>query len=169
MTTRRAAQPAKSAAKPHHRSAIAIGADHAGFSAKERLKQFLSKKKFAVADCGAHSFKKTDDYPDIARSVADAVIKKNVRFGILLCGSGQGMCIAANKKAGIRAVVAWNTASAKTARQDDDANVLCLPARLLHIRSLERITATWLETSFSGRARHTRRIKKIEKLENQKR
>ncbi|MBI4268540.1 RpiB/LacA/LacB family sugar-phosphate isomerase [Candidatus Uhrbacteria bacterium] len=157
MTTRKAARPAKSAAK------IAIGADHAGFAAKEHLKNFLLEKKHTVADCGAYAFDKKDDYPDIAFAVAKNIAQGKAQFGILLCGSGQGVCIAANKVRGIRATIAWNAASAQAARTDDDANILCLPARMLSNKALEKIASIWLETPFSGLLRHTRRIKKLER------
>lgn len=149
---------------------VVLGADHAGFAAKERLKVFLLKKNVGIFDVGAHELKKNDDYPTIAFRVARIVASKGVR-GILLCGSGQGVCIAANKISDVRATLVWNEQSAKTSRNDDDANVLCLPARLLPYRELEHIVSVWLATPFSGLARHMRRIRKLEGIphKNQKR
>lgn len=139
-----------------------IGADHGGFHAKEKLKKFFEKNNISFTDIGAHTYDAGDDFPEIARALAHAVAKNTRYRGILLCGSGQGVCIAANKVKGIRAAQSWNTESAQTARRDDDANVLCLGGRLLSQKVLEDSIATWLSTPFSGLARHRRRIKKIE-------
>lgn len=139
-----------------------LGADHAGFAVKEKLKDYLVRQGIAHTDLGAHAYNKNDDYPDFAKNVAKKVASSRTSRGILLCGSGQGVCIAANKIKGVRAALAWNEASARTCRQDDDANILCLPARLIPYPHLERITAVWLREPFSKLARHKRRIKKIE-------
>lgn len=141
-----------------------LGADHAGFRMKEKLKKFLSEKKIAFHDCGAHEINRNDDYPEFAQAVARAVSAKKTHRGILLCGSGQGMCIAANKLNGARAALAWNTKSARLSRTDDDANILCLPARLISERDMRAIVTTWLTTEFSKEQRHRRRIRKIEKI-----
>lgn len=140
-----------------------IAADHAGYALKEHLKRFLAKHAIEVQDLGAHTLKKTDDYPDYARSLAKKVMRNQSARGILLCGSGQGMCIAANRVKGIRAVSAWDEKSATASRHDDDANVLCLAARMLTRKKAEDIVRSWLFTGFSGLVRHKRRLRKIEK------
>ncbi len=142
---------------------VYIGADHAGFELKEHLKKFLHKKGYAVKDFGAHKFVKTDDYPDYAAKVAQAVQKKGM--GILICGSAEGICIAANKIKGIRGVAVWNLQNAKLSRQHNDANVLCLSGWQLPKKKAEQITLAWLKTPFSKEERHIRRINKIKRLE----
>lgn len=141
---------------------IYIAADHAGFALKKYLKRFLAKRAIHVEDLGAHSFKKTDDYPDYALPLAKKVADAKSARGILLCGSGQGMCIAANRVSGVRAVSAWNTKSAVASRRNDDANVLCLAGRMLTRKQTEKIVLSWLFTGFSGLARHKRRLKKLD-------
>lgn len=141
---------------------VFLGADHAGFAAKDKLIKYLVRQGIAHTDLGAHAYDAHDDYPDFAKTVAKKVASSQTARGILLCGSGQGVCIAANKIKGVRAALAWNEASAKACRQDDDANILCLPGRLIPYARLERIVAEWLKTPFSKLARHKRRIKKIE-------
>jgi len=151
---------------------IYLGADHAGYALKEHIKQFLQKKGYAVVDKGAHERKPADDYPDYAAKVAKAVQKGG--RGILFCGSAEGICIAANKFLGIRAVPIRNVQLAKLSRAHNDANVLCLAGgqtktttRGLGLSNTltERIVLAWLKTPFSGDTRHKRRIKKISKLE----
>ncbi|MDO8571731.1 MAG: ribose 5-phosphate isomerase B [bacterium] len=141
---------------------IFIGTDHAGFSLKEHLKNYLRSKKIPVIDVGAIKLEHNDDYPDYAFLLAKRVVKEKGSKGILLCGSGQGVCIAANKVKGTRAALAWNEKSAMLSRQDDDANILCMPARLISKKQVERIVDVWLKTPFSRLARHKRRIQKIE-------
>ncbi len=142
---------------------VNIGADHAGFALKEHLKKFLQKKKYDVKDMGAHKLIKTDDYPDYAAKVAKAVQKGGK--GILACGSAEGVCIAANKFKGIRAVAVWTVQNAKLSRQHNDANILCLSGWQLSKKNAEKIALTWLKTPFSGEKRHVRRIQKIKRLE----
>lgn len=142
---------------------IYIAADHAGFAKKEYLKRYGEAHGIPFQDLGAQILKKNDDYPDYAKKLAHEVKKSPLHKGILLCGSGQGVCITANKIRGIRAALAWNTQSARASRSDDNTNVLCLAARLLSQKQLEDIVRTWLKTPFSKKPRHTRRIKKIEK------
>lgn len=139
-----------------------IAADHAGFHAKEKLKHILTSQRIAVKDLGAFNYKKDDDYPDFARLLARAVARDKKHRGILICGSGQGMCIVANKTKGVRAAQVWNEKSAFFARHDDNANVICLAARLHSLPSMRRMVMTWLKTPFAGLARYKRRIKKIE-------
>jgi ribose 5-phosphate isomerase B len=142
---------------------IYLGADHAGYPLKEHLNRFLQKKGHSVKDLGAHKLVKTDDYPDYAAKVAKAVQKGGK--GILLCGSAEGVCIAANKFKGIRAVPVWSLQNAKLSRQHNDANILCLSGWQMPKKKAEQIVLAWLKTQFSGEARHVRRINKIKRLE----
>lgn len=142
---------------------IFLGADHAGFKSKEQVKKYLANSGYEIFDLGAKKFIKNDDYPDYARKVALKVALSR-DFGILFCGSGQGVCIAANKVKGIRAVAVSNPRDAKLTREHNDANVLCLSGKL-NFQIARKIVKTWLETPFSGSARHVRRIKKIQQLE----
>ena len=142
---------------------IYLGADHAGFALKESLKKVLAKS-FSVTDLGAHKFQKNDDYPDIAAKVARTAVKDKIK-GILICGSAEGMCIAANKIKGIRAVAVWTLENARLSREHNDANVLCLSGWQLAPKMAAKIARTWLNTPFSSEARHKRRITKIARLE----
>lgn len=142
---------------------IHIGADHAGYKLKEHLRDYLQKKGYYVHDCGAHKLDKKDDYPDYAAMVGKAVQKNGL--GILICGSAEGVCIAANKIRGIRAVAVWNITNAKLSRQHNDANILCLSGWQLTKKEAEKIALTWINTPFSGAARHKRRIAKIKRME----
>lgn len=149
-----------------------LGADHAGFRLKEAVKKSLSNK-YHIVDHGADAYKKDDDYPDYAATVGRAVAGKNA-FGILFCGSAEGICIAANKIKGIRAIVATDPKIAKHARKHNNANVLCLPGGemrtpvkgigLTKEQALAIIRA-FTNTPFSEAPRHKRRIQKIKKLE----
>jgi len=151
---------------------VYLGADHAGFALKEHLKKFLKKKGYTVVDKGAKKLIKTDDYPDHAAKVAKEIQKKGV--GILVCGSAEGICIAANKFKGIRAVAVRNVQLAKLSRQHNDANILCLAGGQTKAKTkglglsktiAERIVIAWLTTPFSEEKRHKRRIAKIKRLE----
>ncbi len=138
---------------------IAIGADHAGFELKEKIKQLLTSKDIEVEDFGAYS---TDsvDYPDYAHPTADAVENKNADLGILLCGSGNGIAMTANKHQNIRAAICWTTELAELARQHNDANILVLPARFISEELGLKIVEAYLNTEFEG-GRHQRRVDKI--------
>lgn len=138
---------------------IAIGSDHAGFERKQVVLAFLQEKGIEVKDFGCYS---TDsvDYPDFAHPVALAVEREEVDKGILLCGSGNGISIAANKHAGIRAALSWNKEIASLARQHNDANILALPARFISDNEAIDIVDTFLNTTFEG-GRHQNRIDKI--------
>ena len=139
---------------------IYLGSDHAGFKKKEKIKKYLDRIKLPFEDLGTFS-EESVDYPDYAKKVAKAVIKNKAK-GILICGTGTGMVIVANKIKGIRAVVAYDNYSAKMSRYDNDANVLCLRSRFFSFEKEKQIIKTWLNTKFSKIARHKRRIKKIE-------
>ncbi len=144
---------------------IYLGADHAGFSLKEKIKAHLEKAAARYADLGAFAYDKDDDYPDKASEVAKKVAKDPKARGILVCGTGNGMAIAANKTKGVRAAVAWDSYSAKKAVQDDAANILALPARdITEQLALAAVTA-YLSEKPSPAARHKRRVNKIRKLE----
>jgi len=140
---------------------VIIGADHAGFKLKESIKKYLKTLGYKVEDVGAKKFVKTDDYPIFAKKAAKKVGKQNK--AILFCGSAEGICIAANKVKGIRGVAVWTLTNAKLSRKHNDANVLCLSGWQLPLTKTKKIVKTWLETPFSGEARHIRRIKQIEK------
>jgi ribose 5-phosphate isomerase B len=153
---------------------IYIGSDHAGFNLKEKIKLWLDKKKIDYEDLGNLNYDKNDDYPDYAAKVARRVAKgsKVGTKGILLCGSAEGVCIAANKIKGIRAVNPAGIIQARFAREHEDANILCLagggtikkqPATPLFIAT--KMITTFLNTKFSGAVRHKRRINKIKRLE----
>ena len=136
---------------------IAIGADHAGFAYKEMVKQHLSA--YEVKDFGTFS---TDsvDYPDFAHPVASAVENKEFDFGILICGSANGVAITANKHQGIRAAICWENDLAELARQHNNANVLCIPARFVSTHVALEMVDTFLHTEFEG-GRHANRVDKI--------
>jgi ribose 5-phosphate isomerase B len=140
---------------------IPIGADHAGFELKERLKQELQKLGYQPLDLGTNSADSTD-YPDYAHPVASQVESGKVKRGILLCGTGLGMAYAANRHKGVRAAVVWNPEIAKLARAHNDANVLVLPARFVTEAEGIEILRNWLDTPYEG-GRHERRVTKIEK------
>jgi ribose 5-phosphate isomerase B len=145
---------------------IYIASDHAGFDAKEKLFAHLSKLKYDVEDVGNNVLDPSDDYPQFAYAATAKLLGDDDQEAkaILLCGSGQGMCIAANRVRGIRASLCWDAKSAAETREDNDSNVLCLPARVLDEESLNAVTETWLKTPFSNAPRHLRRIKEIEEL-----
>jgi len=142
---------------------IAIGSDHAGFEDKERIKQQLDELGVEYEDVGTNSTESVD-YPVYARKVAEKVANGEVEQGILVCGSGNGMQIAANKVRGIRAALAWNEETAKLARQHNDANVLSVPARMISPEEESKIVESFLEAEFEG-GRHARRVDKISDLE----
>ncbi|MEI9919367.1 MAG: ribose 5-phosphate isomerase B [Bacteroidota bacterium] len=138
---------------------IAIGADHAGFELKEKVREWLKNSGFESKDFGTYS-PESADYPDFAHPVASAVEKKEFDLGILICGSGNGVAITANKHQGIRAAICWLEELASLARQHNDANVLCLPARYISTELAMKIVDKFLISSFEG-GRHERRVKKI--------
>ena len=144
---------------------IFIGSDHAGYNLKEKIKKHLIKLGIVFEDLGAKGFNPEDDYPDFAKKVAEKVAKNPENKGIMVCGTGLGSCISANKVKGIRAISAWNEKVAKQSREHLDANVLCLGARTQTIKEVKKIAKIWLETKFSKGKRHLRRIKKIRTIE----
>jgi ribose 5-phosphate isomerase B len=138
---------------------IAIGGDHAGFEYKENLIKLLSNKGYTVIDKGPYSADSVD-YPDFVHPVADLVEAGTAAFGILICGSGNGVAMTANKHQQIRAALTWNNNLAALARQHNNANVICIPARFVSKKMAQMMVTTFLETSFEG-GRHTKRVDKI--------
>ena len=143
---------------------IAIGADHAGFQDKEKIKRQLDALGVEYEDVGTDSTESVD-YPIYAQKVAERVASGAVERGILVCGSGNGMQIAANKVHGIRAALAWNAETARLARQHNDANVLSVPARMISPEEAGKVVESFLEAEFEG-GRHARRVDEISELEN---
>lgn len=146
---------------------IAIAADHAGFAEKERMKQTLDEIGVEYQDMGTDSAESVD-YPDFAERLGKAVAKGEFDEGILFCGSGTGMAIAANKIHGVRAAVAWNEEIAKLSREHNNANVLALPARFISDEDAAKIVKAWLAAPFDG-GRHARRVDKISAIEDEER
>ena len=138
---------------------LALGSDHAGFHYKEALKKWLEGKGIEYRDFGTHSTESAD-YPDFAHPVASAVEKGEYSLGILICGSGNGVCLTANKHQGIRAALCWTEELATLARQHNNANVLCLPERFIPEEKALAIVDAFLNASFEG-GRHERRVGKI--------
>ena len=138
---------------------ICISSDHAGYKIKEYIKTLLYKKKISLIDLGPHNDKSVD-YPDYAKKVAKRIKGKKSDFGILVCGSGTGMAISANKIRGVRAAVCYNKTSTYLCRSHNNANILCIGARLTKKNSIGKIVSVFLKTKFEG-GRHQRRIKKI--------
>lgn len=139
---------------------IAVGADHAGWPLKESLVAFLIERGWDVEDFGTFSTESVD-YPDYALKVSEAVARGDVERGLLLCGSGQGMCMSANKVPGVRAALAHDVVSARLSREHNDANVLAMGARFVAEPLAEEILATFVSTEFAG-GRHQRRVEKID-------
>jgi ribose 5-phosphate isomerase B len=144
---------------------IAIASDHAGYEEKERLKPLLNELGIQYEDLGTFS-EESVDYPGYARRVSDEVAAGNVDQGLLVCGSGTGMAIVANKVPGVRAAVAWNEETARLAREHNDANVLSLGARVTPPEELPKIVRAWFAAKFAG-GRHTQRVEEIREIEKE--
>ena len=142
-----------------------IAADHGGYPLKEELKRFLIEDGYEVVDLGADELDLADDYPDFASKLAEQVVQDEDAGGILICGTGQGMCLAANKIAGIRAVLVHNDFTAKDAADHLNANVICLGGRVTDPEAAKKLVKIWLDTEFSEEERHVRRLRKIEEME----
>ena len=138
---------------------IAIGSDHAGYDYKEDLISYLEGKGLPYNDLGTHS-KDSVDYPDFAHPVAEAVETGEASFGILLCGSANGVAITANKHQGVRAAICWGEELAKIVREHNDANIICIPARFVREGDAEKMVDIFMHTEFEG-GRHKRRVEKI--------
>ncbi len=145
---------------------IYIGADHNGFALKNHLYDFLLKGGYEVIDVGDTKLDPNDDFPQFASRVVSAMLADDDRDarGILICGSGQGMCMAANRFKGIYASLCWNMTEARSARNDDNSNVLCLSARSLDNHQAESIVNTFLSTPFAGASRFKRRLVELDQL-----
>lgn len=144
---------------------IAIGGDHAGFTMKNRLAGMLRAEGHAVQDLGAATHDPQDDYPDFAAAVARAVASGGADRGLVVCGSGVGACVAANKIRGVRAGLCHDTYSAHQGVEHDDVNVLCIGARIIGDALAEEIVRAFLAARFSGEERHARRLRKTIALE----
>jgi ribose 5-phosphate isomerase B len=138
---------------------LSIGSDHAGFTCKQSVLKELERLKIDVIDRGAYS-ESSVDYPDHAHPVAKDVQNKSVDLGILICGSGNGVCMTANKYDGIRAALCWKVELASLARQHNDANILCIPARFVSSRMAINMVKAFINSSFEG-GRHATRVDKI--------
>lgn len=145
------------------REKIAIGCDHGGFRLKTKAVLFLKRSGYSVRDFGTFS-EESVDYPDIALQVASAVARGKVRRGILICKSGIGNSIVANKLAGVRAALCYNVKAARLSREHNDANILVLGSLFVSGKRAQEIIKVWLKTPFEG-GRHLRRVKKIERIE----
>jgi len=144
---------------------IAIGADHGGYPLNETIIKDLEKEGHTVTDFGTHDGNAPDDYPDYARKVGDAVQKGEVDRGIIVCGSGVGAAIAANKVHGVRACLCHDTYSARQGVEHDDMNVLCLGARIIGFELAGELVKAFTGATFSGEPRHVRRIAKVNDIE----
>jgi ribose 5-phosphate isomerase B len=142
---------------------VALAADHAGYEDKEKIKRTLDDLGVSYDDMGTYSCDSVD-YPDYAKKVGEAVAHGAVDQGLLVCGSGTGMAIAANKVPGVRAAVAWNEEIARLAREHNNANVLSLAARFTPADEMDKILRAWFAAHFDG-GRHERRVEKIEQIE----
>ena len=138
---------------------IAISGDHAGFAHKTGIFEMLKKQGFEIMDMGPYNDESVD-YPDFVHPVATKVEKGEADIGILICGSGNGVAMSANKHQGVRAAVCWNTELGTLARQHNDANILCLPARFISYPEAANIVNAFIEADFEG-GRHQRRVDKI--------
>ena len=146
---------------------IFLGADHNGFDLKTKLSDYLRAKGYQVIDHGNDELDPEDDFPEFASQAVTALKASDEAdsFAILICGSGQGMCMAANRFKGIRASLVWNLSEARASRNDDDSNVLCLPAReQISFDDMTAIVEAWLQTPFLGATRFVRRIQQIDEL-----
>jgi len=143
---------------------IAVGSDHRGVDMRSKLVDLLNRLGQEVVDLGAHE-SQSSDYPDVAELVARKVGSSEVDRGILICGTGLGMCIAANKIPGVRAAPCHDDLTAELSRRHNDLNVLCLSGDMLGEKLMDRLVETWLKTEFEG-GRHARRVEKITRLEN---
>jgi len=143
---------------------IAIGADHGGYVLKEDIVALLQQAGHQVADVGAHALDSSDDYPDFTRLVGEAIQRGEVERGIVICGSGVGACVAANKLRGIRAGLCHDTYSAHQAVEHDNINVLCLGARVVGVEVAKELVQAFVRAQFSGEQRHVRRLAKVEAM-----
>jgi len=147
---------------------IALAADHAGFELKEKMALYLEAKGFEVMDLGTHD-QEPVDYPDFARAIGKVLQEEKAERGIIICGSGVGACVAANKMANIRAGLCHDTYSAHQGVEHDDINVLCLGARVIGEELAQELVSAFLAATFTGQERHVRRLAKIKAMEKSRR
>jgi ribose 5-phosphate isomerase B len=145
---------------------IFLGADHRGFELKEFLREKLSSEGIEVIDCGAYFYDPGDDYVDWAIKVAENVVANKNSVGILICGSGAGVCFSANKVKGIRAALCYEEEMARKAKEDDDINIICLASDFIDPEKAIRIIKVFLTTNFKNEEKYLRRIKKVQEYEN---
>ncbi|MCK9612412.1 MAG: ribose 5-phosphate isomerase B [Bacteroidales bacterium] len=145
-----------------NKNIIAIGCDHAGFDLKENIKIFLEKENYILKDYGTNT-SESMDYPDIAHILSKDINDGKYLFGIIICGSGNGMAMTANKYINVRAAICWTEEIAHFARKHNDANILSLPARFIDVEEAKKISKMFLKESFEG-GRHQRRIEKIKNI-----
>ncbi len=145
---------------------IAVGADHRGHAVKEKIVVLLNERNHEVIDMGTNS-SKSCDYPDVAFPAARAVADGKVDYAVLVCGSGIGMSICANKVSGVRAALCHDELTAQMSRRHNNANVLCLASDVLGDELIRRIVSSWIDTEFDGGGRHERRVRKINCIEEQ--
>lgn len=148
-------------------SLVYVGADHRGFELKKEVVEFLRELEYEVNDLGANNYNEDDDYSDVAIKLAEKVVTNKAK-GILICASGVGVCIAANKVNGARAALCTSEKQARLAREDDNANILCLSAELIDKETNFEIIRTFMSTVFASEERFIERINKIEKYERTK-
>ena len=145
---------------------IALAADHAGFELKNEIAGLLRSAGHEVVDLGAHTYDASDDYPDFAAAIGHAVLQNEANRGVLICGSGVGASIAANKIHGIRAALCHDTYSAHQGVEHDDMNILVLGSRVIGIELARELVSAFLRASFTGEERHRRRLDKVKALES---
>lgn len=144
---------------------VAIACDHGGFELKGEVIKLLESLGHEVADLGAHQYDPEDDYPDFARYVGQAIQHRQAERGIIICGSGVGACVTANKIKGVRAGLCHDTYSAGQCVEHDDVNVLCLGARIVGSALMAELVKAFVDASFTGEARHLRRLEKVNAIE----
>ncbi len=145
-----------------------IGSDHRGYQLKKEIFTMVKNGGYEIVDLGDVAYDENDDYADFAVKVAERVSRDSANArGILICGSGVGVCVVANKFANVRAALAGSSDQAFDSKNDDDANILCLGANYLNADQAKKIVLTWMQTPFSEEARHVRRLQKLEQIENQ--
>lgn len=145
---------------------VVVAADHGGFPLKTEMLPWLQSQGYQVLDLGAYVLDPTDDYPDFAEAIGKALVAGKAERGILICGSGVGACIVANKMPGVRACLCHDTYSAHQGVEHDDMNVICLGARVSGIELAKELVTAFLKASFSGEERHCRRLAKVKALED---
>lgn len=145
---------------------IYIASDHGGYKLKQKLVKFLESKNMEIEDLGPSEYNEEDDYPDFVFPVMRKVQESSQNKGILICRNGVGVNILANKHIGIRAGLSWNQKHAKSQRNDDNTNVLTLPADFISLGKAKKITFSWLKTPFSEKGKHLRRLEKITAYDN---